>query len=162
MARRYCLDANVFVEAKNRYYAFDIVPVFWAWLEQAGQHGTVYSSTWVYEELKAGNDDLARWIRAHKAMFVEPSAEVQAVYAQIVQFVATSYQPQHVERFLGGADPWIVAQTLVDKSVLVTHEKAVSASSKKIKIPNVYARFSQEPCRNTFQMLRELDVSLGG
>lgn len=25
----YLLDSNVFMEAKNRYYAFDIVPGFW-------------------------------------------------------------------------------------------------------------------------------------
>ncbi len=26
----YLLDANVFIDAKNRYYGFDIVPAFWA------------------------------------------------------------------------------------------------------------------------------------
>ena len=29
------LDANVFIEAKNRYYAFDIHPGFWAWIQDA-------------------------------------------------------------------------------------------------------------------------------
>lgn len=31
----YLIDANVLIEAKNRYYAFDIAPGFWAWLDQA-------------------------------------------------------------------------------------------------------------------------------
>ncbi len=31
----YLLDANVFIDAKNRYYGFDIVPAFWDWLQQA-------------------------------------------------------------------------------------------------------------------------------
>ncbi|MCG7301294.1 DUF4411 family protein [Brevibacterium ravenspurgense] len=31
----YLLDANVLIEAKNRYYAFDIAPGFWDWLHQA-------------------------------------------------------------------------------------------------------------------------------
>ena len=26
---KYLLDSNVFIEAKNRYYAFDICPGFW-------------------------------------------------------------------------------------------------------------------------------------
>lgn len=34
---KYCLDANVFVEAHRRYYAFDIAPPFWRALEQWGQ-----------------------------------------------------------------------------------------------------------------------------
>lgn len=31
----YLIDSNVLIEAKNRYYAFDIAPGFWTWLEQA-------------------------------------------------------------------------------------------------------------------------------
>lgn len=33
----YLLDANIFIQAKNRHYAFDVVPGFWRWLERA--HG---------------------------------------------------------------------------------------------------------------------------
>ena len=29
----YLLDTNVFIEAKNRYYSFDLAPGFWEWLE---------------------------------------------------------------------------------------------------------------------------------
>ncbi len=29
----YLFDANVFIEAKNRYYAFDICPGFWEWMD---------------------------------------------------------------------------------------------------------------------------------
>lgn len=36
----YLIDANVLIEAKNRYYAFDIAPGFWKWLDRAGtRHG---------------------------------------------------------------------------------------------------------------------------
>jgi predicted nucleic acid-binding protein len=31
----YLVDANVLIEAKNRYYAFDIAPGFWKWLDHA-------------------------------------------------------------------------------------------------------------------------------
>ena len=36
----YLLDANVFIQAKNQYYGFDIVPAFWAWLIAANGAGT--------------------------------------------------------------------------------------------------------------------------
>jgi hypothetical protein len=39
----YLLDANVFIQAKNQYYGFDIVPAFWAWLIAANGAGTVFS-----------------------------------------------------------------------------------------------------------------------
>lgn len=39
----YLVDANVLIEAKNRYYAFDIAPGFWEWLEGAHAAGEVGS-----------------------------------------------------------------------------------------------------------------------
>lgn len=37
------VDANVLIEAKNRYYAFDIAPGFCAWLEQGHRTGKLIS-----------------------------------------------------------------------------------------------------------------------
>lgn len=36
----FLVDSNVLIEAKNRYYAFDIAPGFWAWLDHA--HANYY------------------------------------------------------------------------------------------------------------------------
>lgn len=52
----YLIDTNVLVEAKNRYYAFDIAPGFWAWLQQAHQQSHVCSIEPVRDELLIGND----------------------------------------------------------------------------------------------------------
>ena len=30
----YLLDANIFIQAKNLYYNFDICPAFWDWLDR--------------------------------------------------------------------------------------------------------------------------------
>ena len=61
---QYRLDSNVFMEAKDGPYSFDILPDFWVWLEQQASTGIICSSSTVYEELLAGNDDLAAWVRA--------------------------------------------------------------------------------------------------
>ncbi|EPH03489.1 hypothetical protein HMPREF1531_01552 [Propionibacterium sp. oral taxon 192 str. F0372] len=50
----YLVDANVLIEAKNRYSAFDIAPGFWKWLDQAHLRGTVFSIERVGEELGHG------------------------------------------------------------------------------------------------------------
>ena len=39
---KYLVDANVLIEAKNRYYAFDIAPGFWKWLDQAHAQGGLF------------------------------------------------------------------------------------------------------------------------
>jgi hypothetical protein len=60
---RYCLDSDVFIQAKNGPYGMDIVPAFWDWLDLQFNAGIIYSSTMVYEELVAGGDELAQWAR---------------------------------------------------------------------------------------------------
>ena len=39
----YLLDSDVFIDAKNRHYGFDIVPAFWDWLSQAHADGRVFT-----------------------------------------------------------------------------------------------------------------------
>ena len=45
----YLLDANVLINAKNFYYAFDQVPEFWEWLVDQGVRGKV-KSRWEFSE----------------------------------------------------------------------------------------------------------------
>lgn len=47
----YLLDTNVLIEAKNRYYAFDLAPGFWAWIGEAHRQGVTCSIKHVREEL---------------------------------------------------------------------------------------------------------------
>lgn len=47
------VDANILIDAKNRYYAFDIAPGFWTWLEKAHRSGLLISIDAVRDELVA-------------------------------------------------------------------------------------------------------------
>lgn len=59
----YLLDSNVFIQAKNLYYGFDICPAFWDWIERAHLAGTVLSIDKVADELIGVDDELADWAR---------------------------------------------------------------------------------------------------
>ena len=73
----YLLDSNVFIEAKNRYYGFDFCPAFWDWLTQQKDTGKVASIEKVAGELKAKDDELARWAAAQgDSFFVRPDDAV--------------------------------------------------------------------------------------
>ena len=65
----YLVDANVLIEAQNRYYAFDIAPGFWAWLDHAHQRSVACSIDVVCDELLAGEDELAAWARDNPTFF---------------------------------------------------------------------------------------------
>jgi len=154
---RYYLDANVFIQAKNGPYGMDIVPSFWELLDDQSDAGVICSSSIVYEELIKGNDELADWAKVRKGtrLFVEPSAEVQGFFHQIAAYVHDRYPEHQTQRFLAGADAWVIAHAKMENAVVVTHETLVNDYSNKPKIPNICKRFDVQ-WTNSYQMLREL------
>jgi len=155
----YCLDANVFIQAKNGPYGMDIVPAFWDWLDRQAEAGKIYSSSMVYIELAAGDDELADWAHDRKdsKLFLEPGANVQQAFKEIADYVEKRYQEHYAAAFLEGADPWVVAHARVDGSIVVTHETLVPDDSSKIKIPNICRNFGVEYA-DPYRMLRMLEA----
>jgi len=72
----YLLDANVFIEAKNRHYAFDLCPGSWTWLDEAHASNRVHSVAKIGEELRARDDELATWARERTPLFLRPGEAV--------------------------------------------------------------------------------------
>ena len=106
----YLLDANVFIESKNRHYGFDFCPAFWAWIDEEHAKGTVFSVEKVYEEIQQGADELADWTRARKSSFIKPDALVLASIQVASQWAATQgYRPDAVATFLASADLYLIA-----------------------------------------------------
>lgn len=77
------LDANVFIEAKNRYYGFDLVPAFWSWIEQQATSGEIASTDMVYDELEDGGDDLAQWVKARRELIFHVPSSSAGVAAAV-------------------------------------------------------------------------------
>lgn len=69
----YVIDSDVFIDAKNRHYGFDIVPAFWTWIEQQHQAGRVFTVQRVADEVLAGADELANWMDDQPASFRLPA-----------------------------------------------------------------------------------------
>ena len=83
----YLLDANVLIDANRDYYALSRVPQFWDWLVNLGQAGRVKIPQEIYEEVLAGDDNLASWLRedfVKDALLLEEEAE-QSVVARVIE-----------------------------------------------------------------------------
>jgi hypothetical protein len=152
----YLLDANVFIEAANRYYATDICPGFWDWMEQAARDGRVISTQRVRDELLGREDDLAAWTEQQPAsFFLNADAGVLPHLATLATWVRQQrYRPEAITEFLDSTDYYLIATAMSAGHEIVTHEKP-SDGQKRVKIP--------EPCIahqvefvNTFTMLRRL------
>ncbi|MGI9024469.1 MAG: DUF4411 family protein [Burkholderiaceae bacterium] len=108
----YLLDANIFIEAKNRYYGFDLCPGFWDWIERSSASGSLFSISQVEGELSAGSDQLAEWAGARGAtFFLEPDASTVASLALVARWVTSQqFEPAAINNFLQAADYYLVAR----------------------------------------------------
>ncbi|PML91929.1 DUF4411 family protein [Vibrio breoganii] len=156
----YLLDANTFIEAKNRYYGMEICPAYWEWLKKAFNDGEIYSITFVKDELSSGNDELSQWVKEHSDIFMDISdTATQEAYTKVIETASAipDIKQDAIDEFLRVADSWIIAKALVTGSTVVTHEAYNPAAKKRILIPNV-CKLLNISYLNTFEMLFALDA----
>ena len=133
----YLLDANVFIEAKNRHYGFDFCPAFWEWIVSANGDGTVFSIEPVHRELLRRDDELAAWTAAHAdGLFLSSTPESFAALDRVDRWATgRGYRRMAIDAFARVADSHLIAHAVATGHEVVTHE-VPSASRKKIKIPD--------------------------
>lgn len=157
----YVLDANVFIEAARRYYAFDLAPGFWQGLIDYGEDGQVESIDRVKHELARGKDQLAAWANSNfsDAFVSTDRTEVIRGYADIIAWVESQAQYSDAAKanFASGADGWLVAYASIEGRVVVTQEVPAPDARRKVPIPNVCDTFSVTFV-DTFEMLRTLGI----
>jgi hypothetical protein len=151
----YLLDANVFIEAKNRHYGLDFCPGFWDWLLKANGDGRVFSLESVGDELQGIADELSEWAKKRgSSLFLKPDPTILPALAQVSTWATnTDFEPAAVHTFLQAADYYLVAHGLAHGHTVVTHEVA-AGSRKKIKIPDACISLSVS-FMTPFTMLRK-------
>ncbi len=159
--RKYILDANVFIEASRRYYAFDLAPPFWDNLIAYAESDRIISIDRIKQELERGRDELAEWAKNsfHQAFASTDEEGIINSYADIMKWVNNQAQFTNAAKadFANSADGWLVACAIVKKYIVVTHEVYSVDVKVNVPIPNICRAFNIE-CIDTFQMLRNLGV----
>lgn len=158
----YVLDTNVFIDAANTYYAFDLTPGYWDFIAGLFNSQRAVSIAHVYNELVREDDEdsLKAWARRNRKQFVDPDALVVASYRQVMEWArGQSYKPSAINEFQSVADSWIVAHALAYGRVVVTREKPAPGSKKRIKIPDACDGLNVEYL-DPFTMLRDEKMSL--
>jgi hypothetical protein len=158
----FALDANVFIEAHRRYYAFDICPGYWTAL--AGHHGAgrLCSIDRVRDELLAQSDALSQWVQQLPGSFFEATGapSVTAWFGRIIAWVQAQSQFFLAAKgaFAAIADGWLIAYAKAQGLVVATNEQSAPASKTRVKIPDVCSAFGVDYI-DTFDMLRALGAS---
>ena len=159
----YIIDSDVFISAKNRYYAFKICPGFWSSLIHHHQTGCVHSIDKVRSELLAGTktEDLVKWVKYLPADFFIATDDEKIIkaYREIMLWVQrnTQYHDRAKAKFATEADGWLVACAMARDVVIVTNEQSRPESRNRILLPDVCNQFNVT-FKDTFLMLKELAI----
>ncbi len=162
--RVFVLDSDVFIAAKNAYYAFDICPGFWKGILRAYDQGRIRSIDHVKGELLTGrkDEDLVQWVKNEvPAAFFDDSNsdDVNAAFAEVMLWVQRN--PQYFDRakakFATEADGWLVAYSMVNGTIVVTNEQPRPDSRNRVLLPDVCAQFNVTTI-DTFLMLKEINL----
>lgn len=155
---RYCIDANVLIQAWQKYYSPKLCPSYWEVLNKLGAQGRLFIPAEVSKEIKKGQDQLAAWLESSNIVVRPITGPVTQNWSAIL-----AKDPKHqflVDNTKGRslADPWVIAHAMTENAVVVTkEEKLTAANSDKIKIPNVCEAMSVR-CITDFEMLEELGI----
>jgi hypothetical protein len=160
--KRYLLDTNPFITAKNMYYGFGLCPGFWKALIVQHENKRIFSIDRVLDELADEGDELSHWAKEKVPESFFKKTHDQAVINMLRKMVNwVNAQPQFTSaakaEFASVADGWVVAYAKVNGLTVVTHEELSPDVQKKVPIPNVCLEFDVDYV-NTFEMLKDLGV----
>src|SRR5438067_568185 len=114
----FLLDSNFFINAHRSHYPFDVVPSFWARIQDLANGGFIGSIDKVANEIRRGNDILRDWIdnSLPQHFFVDTTVFINE-YTQVVQWAysrSNHYSQAALNQFLDAdeADAWLIAAAM--------------------------------------------------
>jgi predicted nucleic acid-binding protein len=145
MARIYCLDANVLIEAWQKYYAPEICPDYWEILNTLGSQGIIFLPEEVKNEIVVADDkektedDLSKWLKRSTIPIHKPTAQVIKCWQNILQANPLHQLLVDSARGRSLADPWVISHALSKNATVVTKENPITSmnAKKPVTIPNV-------------------------
>ena len=157
-ANKYCLDANVLIQAWQKYYNPKFCPDYWIILSEFGRGGKIFIPELVYEEIIRTEDELSKWLKESQIPIIKITGPVticlQKIYAADPkhQYLVDNTKARSL------ADPWVIAHAMHENATVVTKEEKVTAlNSSKIKIPNVCDNMGVRWI-NDFQLVEEVGI----
>lgn len=155
----YLFDADALITPNNTWGSIEHFSPYWDLLVEANANGDALSLEKVYEEVTAGDDEVAEWAKVNRQFFNALDDESSEINKKVVEYVQSLPQPDTEKRkFLKGADPLLISYAIVHKHTVVTCETEVASNCKSVKVPNVCKHFGVRSI-NPMYVMRELRAS---
>ncbi len=136
----YLLDANTLIRANADYYPIERIPKFWEWLVKCGNAGRVKIPNEIADEVMAGRDEVADWLKegaTKAAMRFGERVDVAALRHVVSNGYAHDLDATEIQKI--GKDPFLVAYALgkVDRTVVTKELSKPSKQRANRKVPDV-------------------------
>ena len=118
--QKYCLDANVLIQAWQKYYSPKICPTYWEALNKLGKADRVFLPQMVHDEITRTDDDLSKWLKKSDMPMRKMDGNVTECWRKILaqnpihQFLVDNTKNRSL------ADPWVIAHALNENACVVT------------------------------------------
>ena len=145
MSNVYCLDTSGWTRIR-RNYPFGNFPSLWAHIDGLANNTRLVSPQQVYVELQKIYDELFRWVKSRKQIFLDPDKEQSDLVSEILKNFPNWINPLKVTP---EADPWVIALAIVqnrnlkmigDECIVVSDER--QGNINKPKIPWVCSNYN--------------------
>lgn len=154
----YCIDTSALIDLSRRKYAPDVFPSLWKQIEELVKNGRIISHQKVFEELKKltdKSDDLLKWAKTHKRMFISLDARQSKNVSKILgAFPRLVDQDRETEE----ADPFVIALAMVEDLTVITSEQPANIDINKNarpKIPDVCKYFKVKCIHDLLEFFRQ-------
>lgn len=155
---KYCLDANVLIQAWQKYYSPNLCPDYWRVLDELGKQDKIFLPKMVYKEITKTDDALATWLKSGNIPRYDIDGKVTVALQDI--YAANTFHKNLVDNKKGRslADPWVIAHAIKENATVVTKEEKITAiNTTKIKIPNVCDNMGVRWI-NDYQFVDEMNI----
>lgn len=161
MQRRYCLDANVLIQAWRTYYSPRLCADYWHVLDELGNQHRIFIVQEVADEIDRIEDGLREWLKESRIAVRKADDAVGTCLRAIYSAHEEHRKLVDNTKNRSLADPWIIAHALNEGAAVVTkEERVVALNTRRIRIPNVCENMGIV-CMNDFDFLAEQNIRFG-
>jgi hypothetical protein len=150
----YAFDASSLM-IMQRYYPATIMPGLWIKFNKMVQKGKIVSCREVYEEIMMGDDELVKWAKENKDIFLPAD---QVIQVEVRNILVKFPDLINVKKRKNNADPFIIAVAKVFSCTLITQETKAGYNNPP-KIPNVCDYYGIKYI-NLVQFMHEIKLQL--
>lgn len=147
---QYCIDTSALLDGWVRWYPPDTFRTLWENIEGLIDGDIIIAPEEVLVELAKKDDDVHKWAKKNKKLFVAPSKDIQSATSDILRefprLVDTRKQRSQ-------ADPFVIAVAKTYKLTVVTEEKKPGTIDRPT-IPIVCNHFKIK-CIRLLDMIRD-------